>query len=64
MNNIQARNQIFAFRTTKDFTNKFDELCERLGYCRSEVVRYALKQFLSSIWNSPESLDKVKKEMF
>ena len=64
MNNIQARNQIFAFRATKDFTSQFDELCERLGYCRSEVVRYALKQFLSSIWNSPESLDKVKKEMF
>jgi hypothetical protein len=40
MNNIKDRNQIFAFRTTKDFTKKFDELCDRLGYCRSEVVRY------------------------
>ena len=40
MNNIKDRNQIFAFRTTRDFTSKFDQLCDRLGYCRSEVVRY------------------------
>ena len=64
MNNIQARNQIFAFRTTKDFTNKFDELCEHLGYCRSEVVRYALKQFLSSNLNYPDRLNKTREEMF
>lgn len=64
MNNIKDRNQIFAFRTTKDFTNQFDALCDRLGYCRSEVVRYALKQFIRSNFNNTENLNKVKEEMF
>ena len=64
MNNIKDRNQIFAFRTTKDFTSQFDALCDRLGYCRSEVVRYALKQFFRSNWNNTENFNKVKEEMF
>lgn len=71
MNNIKDRNQIFAFRTTKDFTKKFDELCERLGYCRSVVVRYTqafdttyrvgklcLKETLPQEINSAKSFSK------
>lgn len=61
MNN---RNQIFAFRTTKDFTNKFDELCESLGYNRSEVVRYCLKKFLKEHWNNSENFKRAKDELF
>jgi hypothetical protein len=64
VSNIKDRNQIFAFRTTKDFTKKFDELCDRLGYCRSKVVRYVLKQFVPSNWNNTKSFNKVKQEMF
>ena len=55
---------IRGFRATKEFTNKFDELCGRIGYNRSEVVRYALKKFLHSNWNNPESFTRVRSEMY
>jgi hypothetical protein len=60
----QDRNQIFAFRTTKDFTRNFDQLCERLGYNRSEVVRFALKEFMQLNWNNAESFKRVRQNMY
>ena len=58
------RNQIFAFRTTVEFTRKFDDLCDRLGYNRSEVARYCLKKFFNEHFNNPENFKRVRKEMF
>lgn len=64
MNNNLSRNQIFAVRTTADFVSKFDQLCNRLGYNRSEVVRYCLKRFLNEHWNNTENFQRVRKDMF
>ena len=64
MNNKVNRNQIVGIRITNDFIKKFDELCERLGYNRSEVIRYCLKQFYNNHFNNPEAFQKVRKEMF
>lgn len=61
---VLNRNQIFAVRTTKDFVNRFDELCDRLGFNRSEVTRYCLKKFLNENWNKPESFQKTRSELF
>jgi len=58
------RNQIFAFRSTKDFVTKFDNLCERLGYNRSTVARYCLKRFLNEHFNNPENFRRARSEMF
>ena len=55
---------MLGVRATADFINKFDGLCDRLGYNRSEVVRYCLKQFYLSHFNNPELFQKVRKEMF
>jgi metal-responsive CopG/Arc/MetJ family transcriptional regulator len=59
-----TRNQIFAVRTTSTFVTKFDELCDRLGYNRSEVVRYCLKKFLNEHWNNSENFKRARSEMF
>jgi metal-responsive CopG/Arc/MetJ family transcriptional regulator len=64
VNNKVNRNQIVGIRITNDFIKKFDELCERLGYNRSEVIRYCLKQFYNTHFNNPEAFQKVRKEMF
>lgn len=61
---LSTRNQIFAVRTTKDFVKQFDGLCERLGHNRSEVVRYALKQFFNSHFNNPELFRKVRQDLY
>ena len=58
------RNQIFAVRTTEDFVRRFDELCDRLGYNRSEVVRYCLKKFLMEHWNNSENFKRAREELF
>lgn len=58
------RNQILGVRTTKDFIGKFDGLCDRLGYNRSEVVRYCLKRFFNEHYNNPENFKRVRAEMF
>lgn len=58
------RNKIFAFRTSSDFANRFDDLCIRLGYNRSEIVRYALKQFYNSHFNNPELFRKVRQDLY
>ncbi len=59
-----VRNQILGIRTTVSFMNKFDELCDRLGYNRSEVIRYSLKRFLNEHWNNSENFQRARKEMF
>lgn len=63
MNSV-SRNQIVGIRSSRDFLNKFDELCIRLGYNRSEVIRYCLKRFLNEHWNNSENFQKARKEMF
>jgi hypothetical protein len=59
-----VRNQILGVRATNEFVNKFDELCDRLGHNRSEVVRYCLKRFLNEHWNNSENFQRARKEMF
>ena len=59
-----VRNQILGIRTTVSFMNKFDELCDRLGFNRSEVIRYSLKRFLNEHWNNSENFQRARKEMF
>jgi metal-responsive CopG/Arc/MetJ family transcriptional regulator len=64
VNKSLSRNQILGIRTTNDFINKFDGLCDRLGYNRSEVVRYCLKKFFNEHYNNSENFQKARKEMF
>jgi metal-responsive CopG/Arc/MetJ family transcriptional regulator len=64
MNMIVNRNQFLGVRTSTEFVTKFDGLCERLGYNRSEVVRYILKRFYNEHFNNPENFMRVRKEMF
>lgn len=58
------RNQILGIRTSNDFVSKFDSLCERLGYNRSEIIRYVLKRFYNDHFNNPENFQRVRKEMY
>jgi metal-responsive CopG/Arc/MetJ family transcriptional regulator len=58
------RNQILGIRTTNDFIKKFDSLCDRLGYNRSEIIRYALKRFYNEHFNNPEGFSKVRKDLY
>ena len=46
------RNQILGIRATGDFIKKFDKLCERLGYNRSIIIRYALNKFYKEHFNN------------
>jgi len=64
MNSVNTRNQILGVRASAEFVNKFDGLCERLGFNRSEVVRYCLKRFYNEHFNNPENFIRVRKEMF
>ena len=64
MNKSVFRNQILGVRTTGDFINKFDGLCDRLGYNRSEVIRYCLKKFFNEHHNNSENFQRARKEMF
>ncbi len=59
-----SRNQILGVRTSVEFINKFDGLCERLGYNRSEVIRYCLKRFFNEHFNNSENFQRARKEMF
>lgn len=61
--NVQ-RNQFLGVRTNDEFVSKFDGLCERLGFNRSEVIRYCLKRFFNEHHNNPEAFTRVRKEMF
>ncbi len=53
-----------AIRTTNDFVNKFDGLCEQLGTNRSEIIRYALNKFFNDNFNNPTNFNKVKEDLF
>jgi len=64
VNNKVGRNQMLGIRTTNEFINKFDGLCERLGYNRSEVIRYCLKKIFNEHFNNSENFQKARKEMF
>lgn len=63
MQNID-RNQLLGVRATRDFVRKFDELCDRLGHCRSDVIRYTLKKFLNETWNSSENFQRARRDMY
>ena len=64
MKKVLIRNQILGIRTTNDFIKKFDSLCDRLGYNRSEIIRYALKRFYNEHFNNPEGFSKVRKDLY
>lgn len=64
MSKALIRNQILGIRTTNDFIKKFDLLCERLGFNRSEIIRYALKRFYNEHFNNPEGFSRVRKELY
>jgi len=57
------RNEIIGIRITKDFVKSFDSLCDRLGYRRSTVVRYALRRFINEHFNNPENFRRARSEM-
>ncbi len=59
-----SRNQILGVRTSVEFINKFDSLCDRLGYNRSEVIRYCLKRFFNEHFNNSENFQRARKELF
>ena len=61
---IFCRNQVLGVRTTNQFVTKFDELCDRLGHNRSEVVRYCLKKFLNEHWDNSENCNRARSELF
>jgi metal-responsive CopG/Arc/MetJ family transcriptional regulator len=63
-NKVLNRNQILGVRATDDFVRKFDELCDRLGHNRSEVIRYCLKRFLNEHWNNSDNFRKARSELF
>jgi metal-responsive CopG/Arc/MetJ family transcriptional regulator len=64
MSRVITRNYVLGVRASDEFIDKFDNLCLRLGYNRSEVVRYCLKRFLNEHWNNAENFQKAQKEMF
>ena len=58
------RNQILGIRVTNDFVRKFDELCERLGYNRSIIIRYALNKFYNDNYNNPTNFNQARQDLF
>ena len=64
MTKVLNRNQIIGIRATDDFVRKFDALCDRLGFNRSEVIRYCLKRFHNEHFNNPENFTRARREMF
>ncbi len=64
MTKVLNRNQIIGVRATDDFVRKFDALCERLGYNRSQVIPYCLKKFFNEHFNNPENFKRARYEMF
>ena len=58
------RNQILGIRATNDFVIKFDGLCERLGYNRSIIIRYALNKFYNDNYNNPTNFNQARQDLF
>ncbi len=59
-----TRNQILGFRSTNEFVDRFEELSDRLGHNKSEVIRYALTKFLNEHNNNEEIFNNTKKELY
>lgn len=64
MNKNHQRDQILGIRASAEFVQKFDTLCSRLGFNRSEVIRYCLKRFFNEHYNNSENFQRARKEMF
>ena len=58
------RNQILGIRATNDFVRKFDGFCERLGYNRSIIIRYALNKFYNDNYNNPTNFNQARQNLF
>jgi hypothetical protein len=58
------RTQLFAFRTTQNFINQFDRVCDQLGHKRSEVARYCLNRFINEHHNNPESTNRTRQDLY
>jgi len=41
------RNILLGVRTTTNFVNQLDSLCDRFGHSRSTVIRYALRKLVN-----------------
>ncbi len=61
---VPNRDQILGVRITNEFIERFDLLCDRLGYKRSEVVRFCLNRFLMENIASEDTLHRTKSELF
>jgi|LauGreSuBDMM15SN_2_FD.fasta_scaffold340491_2 hypothetical protein len=64
MRPLSNKEQILGFRVTKEFSEKFEGLCDRLGHTKSDVARYCLKKFFNEHFNNPEAFRKARSEMF
>lgn len=64
MRPLSKREQFLGIRVTKEFSEKFEGLCDRLGHTKSEVARYCLKKFFNEHFNNPEAFKKARSEMF
>jgi metal-responsive CopG/Arc/MetJ family transcriptional regulator len=64
MSKLLTRSQILGVRATNDFVAEFDKLCNLLGYNRSEVIRYCLKQFYNENTANNENFQRTRTNMF
>lgn len=56
------RNIFLGVRTTSDLANQFDSLCDKFGYSRSTVIRFALRKFIND--NNDKSIfNKIRNEL-
>jgi len=63
MNKRIKRSYVLGVRANSEFLDKFDDLCLRLGYNRSEVIRYCLNKFFNQNLNNPEVFQQTKSEL-
>lgn len=63
MRPLASKDRILGVRVTREFAEKFEGLCNRLGHRKSAVARYCLKQFFNDHFNNPEAFNKVRNEM-
>ena len=54
---INYKKELIGIRASEEFVSRLDDLCDRLGQKRSTVIRYALREFITSNQNSPENLN-------
>jgi hypothetical protein len=57
------RSCVLGVRANLEFLTKFDELCVRLGYNRSEVIRYCLNKFFNQNLDNPEIFKQTRSEL-